>query len=672
MKYIFRPFGLYSIAAVFFINCLSFSSTFAQYFRNATGTAIVVPDTAGAGEYGAWSVIITVGADGIEVGGSIKIQFSNGWHTSQWPEGRLKVEQFTNPEANHYFAVKLSRSESMAKLSFDRKGVDGQHDRFGRSYIITISGHPLYRGDKVILTYSNTTAPITSETEYVAIAVDADGTGQYVPVKEFPPLRVLPRGPVQLRVIASSQAMPGSSCRITVVALDRFFNSTNQYNGTIHFTSDDSMALLPVDYRFSASDMGSRSFNVVFSSPGIHTIKVYDDLYLAPYGIKSNPVNVGGAFTSCSVYWGDLHSHSGNSKDGAGNAETAFQYAKNVSVLDFYALTDHGAGDVRRKGEWWEGLTPAEWKQNKELVKKYNDPGKFITFLACEWSGPPPFGHHNVFFRNLEGQPFGEDRYVTVQELWKLLRAGDAFTIPHHTGMVWPGGSSSYVDWRYSRNDTLRPSLEIYSLWGSSEYYGNEMSYEHYHRSRFKSHPGSNYARDGWANGQYLGVVGGSDDHNSHPGREYGGLTAVCASTLNRDSVFDAILQRHSYATTGGRILLNFTINGHIMGDRIKLKPGAFPKIHVKVAGTDIIDYVEIMKYDGRMWQTLFHNEPESSDVDISYIDNPFLGDALYYVRVKQRNIVHNRQVMAWSSPIWVSNESMPWWEKDITERKTK
>ncbi len=630
------------------------------------GQAVVIPDAARVADFGTWKTVVTVGELGIHVGGAVKIQFPNGWYSSPWPQGKLKDIQFLDSKLNHYAAVSLSGTQSKAELSIIREGIDGQHDRYGRTFVISILENPLLGGDKVTLTYANTTAPTTSELQRIGVAVDAIGNGRFEPLTPFPVLNLLPEKPVELRVISDSHAVVGEPARITVVALDQFFNASGLYRGTVRFTSDDSTASLPDDYVFSKEDNGRKAFSVVFDSPGTYRVRAIDDLYLAPHGISSNPIDVRGDFSGLNIYWGDLHSHSNNSKDGAGEAETAFAYARDVSVLDFFALTDHGAGDWQPDGKYWKGLTPWEWQENKELVQRYNEPGRFVTFLACEWSGVSPYGHHNVIYRDLEGSPFGREEYLKVEDVWRLLKAGDAFTVPHHTGLTWlvRGGSFvDYVDWRHSRNDSLRTAIEIYSLWGSSEYFENSMSYDHYDaRGIITSYDGPSYARDGWALGHYIGSVAGSDDHNSHPGQIHGGLTAVLASGLERDAIFDAILRRRTYATTGERILLEFTINGNMMGDRLRLKGDELPEIHTRAVGTDRIELVEVMKCDGDKWVVSQRVEPRSRQVEITFKDHELAGSALYYARLKQWNPVHNREVWAWSSPIWVTRESAPWW----------
>ena len=646
---------------------LTLTSLFCAELRIGAGQelAVVIPDIARVGDFGTWKIAVTIGERGISVGGVIKIQFPNGWYSSPWPQGKLKNIQFIDSRRNHYVAVSLTRPKSKAKLSIIREGIDGQHDRYGRTFMISIRERPLLAGDKVTLTYANTTAPTTSELQWVVVAVDANGNGKFKLISQLPALHLLPEKPAELRVIAESQAGVGKPAQSTVVALDKFLNATGLYRGTVQFTSDDSTASLPSDYAFSKEDNGRKTFSVVFNSSGIHRVKVSEDSYLAPHGIPSNPIDVG-EISRLNTYWGDLHSHSNHSKDGTGEAETAFSYARDVAVLDFYTLTDHGAGDWLPDGKYWKGLTPEEWEENKELVKGYNEPGRFITFLACEWSGASPYGHHNIFYRNLEGSPFGRDQYLKVEDVWGLLKSGDAFTVPHHTGLTWlveSGPFVDFVDWRLSRNDSFRTAIEIYSLWGSSEYFGNSMSYDHYDsRGIITSYDGPSYARNGWAFGHYIGSVGGSDDHNSHPGQIHGGLTAVLASELKRDAIFDAILQRHTYATTGERILLDFKINGRIIGDRLRLQADELPKIQLHAVGTDKIELVEVMKYDGKKWMASQRVEPRSKQVKISFTDYELTESALYYVRLKQWNPVHNREVWAWSSPIWVTKESAPWW----------
>jgi len=628
-----------------------------------TFSARVIPDTAFVGQYGSWQVHCRHGQQQIRKGGQIKIQFPNCWHTSPWPEGKLKDEQFSDPAANHYIGIETGKPDCEATVSIVREGVDGQHDRFGRAFVIKLTRGSLSTGDRLILKFKNTTPPMISEVQHIAMALDPRGKGNYQVISPRPRLVVMPGTPYKVQVIAPSQARVGEPVDVAVIVLDQFYNATGQYQGLVRLTTSDSTAVIPEPLKFTSSDMGIKTAAVIFNTPGIHRVHASGDQLLAPHDIESNPVRVDSSPGNANIYWGDLHSHCNNSKDGYGRIETAFHYARDVAQLDFYALTDHGAGDRYGDSGFYEGLTLQEWEQNKQVVKAYYEPGEFVSLLACEWSGRAPYGHHNIYYNGLQGLFYGEDQYTSIPVVWQFLDPATAFTIPHHTGISWPNGIGPHTHWQAAPNNEMRVAIEIYSLWGSAEYYGNSMSYEHYHQRDFGSGRGPFYARDAWMRGHYVGVVAGSDDHNSHPGREFGGLTAVYSSALDRESIFRAIEQRHTYATTGQRILMDFTINDHPMGSRFHLSSDSAARINIDVVGTAQIKFIQLMQYDGYEWSLLYDIHPDGSEFTGEFTLNDMQNSSLYYLRLQQENIIGNRKVMAWSSPIWVARSETPWWK---------
>ncbi|HEY7314259.1 MAG TPA: Ig-like domain-containing protein [Gemmataceae bacterium] len=66
--------------------------------------------------------------------------------------------------------------------------------------------------------------------------------------------------------------------RLTVTALDPYGNRVSGYTGTVHFTSSDSLALLPADYTFTAADSGQHTFTrgLILEQTGAQTISVTD------------------------------------------------------------------------------------------------------------------------------------------------------------------------------------------------------------------------------------------------------------------------------------------------------------------------------------------------------------------------------------------------------------
>jgi hypothetical protein len=70
----------------------------------------------------------------------------------------------------------------------------------------------------------------------------------------------------------------GSPNPFTVTAVDAFGNVITDYRGTVHFTSSDHQAYLPLDYTFTDQDAGTHTFALVLLTPGTQTVTVWDIL----------------------------------------------------------------------------------------------------------------------------------------------------------------------------------------------------------------------------------------------------------------------------------------------------------------------------------------------------------------------------------------------------------
>lgn len=168
--------------------------------------------------------------------------------------------------------------------------------------------------------------------------------------------------------------------------------------------------------------------------------------------------------------------------------------------------------------------------------------------------------------------------------------------------------------------------------------------------------------RYAWSIGHRFGVIGSSDGHFGMPGRDglrpdtegSGGFAVVIAEENSRDSIWEALAARRAYATTGTRILLNFRINDFQMGSEIEWEKGS-PRIHVQVAGTDILDSVEIIRCTENGYEQFSIPCEGFKTLDYSITDHTFSGSAMYYVRLAQTD-----GEMAWSSPIWLDVPRSP------------
>ena len=281
------------------------------------------------------------------------------------------------------------------------------------------------------------------------------------------------------------------------------------------------------------------------------------------------------------IFFGDLHIHTNLSPCGRGkngSIEENLDYCRDIKKFDFVAITDH-AEDL---------FAERTWKVLLDGIEKYNSK-EFVTIPAYEWTSDL-YGHRNVYLFKPYDRIFHsmDPLSSSPRKLWTSLRENnqEAITIPHH-----PIRAEFPMHWDH--DPQFQTAVEISSIWGSSEYYGNPL------QERAYSVPGTS-VRNALIKGLKLGFVGGSDAHIQLPGS--GGITGVFAETLSRENILNAIRHRHCYATTGAKIKLYFTLNNFLMmGDEITVNQyqleGLYPLLfHIAVEGTAPIEKIELFE----------------------------------------------------------------------------
>jgi hypothetical protein len=108
------------------------------------------------------------------------------------------------------------------------------------------------------------------------------------------PVAVVPTADPTFAVVAPANAVTGVSFTFTVVAHDQFNNTATLYNGAVHFTSSDSLALLPADATLTN---GAGTFTATMRTAGSQTITATDTLHLDEVG-RSNPIAAQGFVVS--------------------------------------------------------------------------------------------------------------------------------------------------------------------------------------------------------------------------------------------------------------------------------------------------------------------------------------------------------------------------------------
>ena len=78
----------------------------------------------------------------------------------------------------------------------------------------------------------------------------------------------------------------------------------------------------------------------------------------------------------------------------------------------------------------------------------------------------------------------------------------------------------------------------------------------------------SNTVRQALADGLRFGFVASSDNHAGFPGAYGEGLMGALVADLTRPAILEAIRDRRTYALTGDRIELSFTVNGALVAPR--------------------------------------------------------------------------------------------------------
>jgi Protein of unknown function (DUF3604) len=309
---------------------------------------------------------------------------------------------------------------------------------------------------------------------------------------------------------------------------------------------------------------------------------------LARGGLGSTPAPAASEESGLKTFFGDLHNHS-DVGYGQGSLRRVYEIARNH--LDFFAFTPHAHWhDIKRfegniEDKWINGfhVTRARWPEVLKMAKEFDSPGKFATLAGYEWHSSS-MGDYHVLFPDLEAELYTPD---DLKELQRFAAKRGCIMIPHHPSVREGRRGANFAH----RDPKVSPLLEIYSEWGNSE--SDRAPYpflRHTESGRWTK----NTLQYALAHGHRFGVVASTDDHLGYPGGWGEGLAAVMAPDLSRKSILEALFDRRTYAVTGDRIGLRFTLNSKIMGR--ELAYARERRIRVAVTGWDQVDRVEVLK----------------------------------------------------------------------------
>jgi hypothetical protein len=201
-------------------------------------------------------------------------------------------------------------------------------------------------------------------------------------------------------------------------------------------------------------------------------------------------------------------------------------------------------------------LLQDNWQRYVGVANKYNDPGKFTTLIAYEWTSIPNGRnmHRNVFFRNDTGPkaPFSAFDSYYPEDLWTYQEVqrnigNENFAIPHNGNVSdgWMFSPNKFLggpmDARYAERQQLNePLFEMIQTKGSSDTHpllspNDEFAdfelFQNMINLAMPSQIKYSYARQGLVDGMILedklgtnpfkmGIVAGADSHSAYSNNE--------------------------------------------------------------------------------------------------------------------------------------------------------
>lgn len=449
------------------------------------------------------------------------------------------------------------------------------------------------------------------------------------------PLPNSPGEPVRLEARLVSTAEAEGGYRLVVFATDSLLNPVLNYQATLNLTSSDgTLEGLPAaietgpDGRATFSGLLGQRTKVVriqVEDPARGLSTISGPILAKPAGEQNH-------------YFGAIHFHTRLSVDGDREPRQAYAYARDYLNLDVVAMTDHAPIGAR-------------WQESLQVNEEFYAPGRFVTLPA--WESSNAYGHANLYLRtpDVDGGPWFWNPDVCPSEVkWD----DDVIMVPHHpnTGqhfargehreMMDKGAYWTKYDWR-SPNDRAR-LVEI--VQGRSNFEADALDQDWGIVMGEQGASVQDALREGWR----LGFVAGTDNHQGYPTQRNGvyvGMTCFRATELTRESIWQAMNRRQTYATSGVPIVCDYKVNGIDSGDEGGWEDGQPVTFAARLHGTAPIEEVEVISNGRTVWQA----RPQAWDVELTgeALPPPEGPWAYYYLRLRQAD---NHR--AWLSPVWL------------------
>ncbi|NGX56113.1 MAG: hypothetical protein K1060chlam5_00348 [Candidatus Anoxychlamydiales bacterium] len=459
-----------------------------------------------------------------------------------------------------------------------------------------------------------------------------------------------------IKAITPSYVLRNKRFDVTIRFEDEFGNLTSN-------TDEDT--LIELSYQHLRENLSWKLFipetgfimlpSLYFNEPGIYKIKLKNLKNNQEY--FSDPI-LCFEFDDTNLYWGQLHSES---------IRYDTQKEIDISLRSFRDTSSHDYSATSSFDSEKETSTDA-WKKIAATVSEFNEDERFISFLGEQWLGDlKEEGLRQFIFSKDNKSILRKDdlKSNSLKKIYKTFTPKDLISIPSFTM-----GSQSLYDFK-DYNPYYERVVEIYNAWGSSEGLeknGNLHPIEGPKKEQKGNIEGS--VINALINGCRFGfVAGGYDDRGIYKDfydneqKQYrAGLTGILAKIHTRDSLFQAMYNRSTIATTGEKILVGLNVANMPIGSELNTiqKPGLMFNRFISgyVIGTDLIKEVQIYR-NGKLLNKF---NPKKDTFEFEFDDSNNLLDVaikkeghppfvFYYLKA-----IQNNNHVAWTSPIWVDH----------------
>ncbi len=532
------------------------------------------PGDVEAGNWGTWTLTYHVGRYGLDDGGTLVLsrRFASDWAQPQTED----------PSGDHYARVSTT-GDAKLRVRWDPKS---NVRPWQRGLVIDVFDSYLAEGETVTIVLGDragggrgTRAQTFCERRHrMRLFADCFGTGRLVEAAGTPTFAIVPGPPARIVLHGATEQAPGGDAWLLVKLEDRWGNPCQGTEAAVRLLAEGGRcAGLPERVRFERGRPAVvRLEGLRWEAGALGRVRGEAEGALAEEvpPAWSHRVRALERAHRWRPFWGDLHGQSEETV-GTNTAEDYFAFARDKAGADFCC---HQGNDFQVTRETWQAIRAA--------TRKYNEPGRFVTFLGVEWSGITGMGgDRNVIYRGDDGplhrtshwqiedwSDEAADRYP-LDALYKELEGReDVMLVPHI------GGRRASLE---HHHPGLERALEIYSSWGVFEWFAEEA------------------LERGWR----VGLIAGSDGHKGRPGASYpgaaifgvyGGLACIYAESLTRESLWEALRARRFYGTTGRKIHLAFSSGERFMGE--EFEAASPPAFRVRAVGDCGIEAVELRR----------------------------------------------------------------------------